>query len=129
MRSVIQHCRIRNLSLLTGGMALIGIGLYVLARVGHPIPCVFHLFTGLSCPGCGNTRAVLALLQLDFPGALSYNYLFPLELCYLIWVYLRCAVKYLKTGRFFYFPVRPAMDWFVLIVILSWWIIRNFLHI
>ena len=27
------------------------------------IPCLFHQFTGLSCPGCGTQRALFALLH------------------------------------------------------------------
>lgn len=30
---------------------------------GRGFPCLFHLFTGLYCPGCGGTRAVRALLN------------------------------------------------------------------
>ena len=28
-------------------------------------PCMFHALTGFSCPGCGSTRAVSALLRFD----------------------------------------------------------------
>lgn len=41
-------------------------------------PCLFHALTQLYCPGCGATRAVLALLQLDFIRAVRMNALFVL---------------------------------------------------
>ena len=37
------------------------------------IPCVFNLITGYYCPGCGATRAVLALLHGDVYQAFRYN--------------------------------------------------------
>lgn len=41
---------------------------------GNPfLPCLFNLFTGLYCPGCGATRALHALVHFDLPGALSMN--------------------------------------------------------
>lgn len=39
--------------------------------------CPFRALTGLPCPGCGMTRAFLALGRLDFAGAWAYN---PLSL-------------------------------------------------
>lgn len=36
------------------------------------IPCLFHLYTGLYCPGCGGTRAVKALIRGDL--LLSFRY-------------------------------------------------------
>ena len=35
--------------------------------------CEFLAATGFYCPGCGHTRSVLALLQLDILTALAYN--------------------------------------------------------
>ena len=55
-------------------LAAIG-AVYALAvsRMGFGIPCIFHLLTGLQCPGCGVTRMCLALLHLDLEAAYSYN--------------------------------------------------------
>lgn len=36
-------------------------------------PCLFHLWTGLPCPGCGTTRAVTSLLQLRLLDAIAWN--------------------------------------------------------
>lgn len=37
------------------------------------MPCLFHLMTGLYCPGCGGTRAVKYLLQGDWKNSLIYH--------------------------------------------------------
>lgn len=39
------------------------------------IPCMFKSIFGISCPGCGMTRAIKELLNLNFIGAFSYNIL------------------------------------------------------
>jgi hypothetical protein len=65
--------------------SLLGIGglLYIkvwLPATGIGVPCVFHEWTGLYCPGCGITRAALSLLALDVYQAFRYN---PLVFCLL----------------------------------------------
>lgn len=37
--------------------------------------CLFHRLTGLHCPGCGNTRALHALMHGDIAGAFANNLL------------------------------------------------------
>ncbi len=50
---------------------LVGIGL--LAAVYLRFGCPFRLVFGVSCPGCGMTRALRALLCLDFRCAWQYH--------------------------------------------------------
>ena len=124
--TALNRRKLHILLLCLGIFLLIGL-FYLLAinRIG--IPCLFRKVTGLMCPGCGNSRAAVALLQLDLPAALGYNLLFPLEFLYIAWVYCCCCRQYLKTGRFTYRPPFVAADITLLILLLIWWVVRNLL--
>ena len=66
----------RVVKLLKGGalICLAGSG-YALFCIltGWGLPCLFHQFTGLYCPGCGVSRMCLSLLRLDFAAAFHNN--------------------------------------------------------
>jgi hypothetical protein len=65
----------RQLAFLWGGAALAGAAAAPFAsafEAGAP-PCAFHALTGVPCPTCGGTRALLALARLDVPAALAWN--------------------------------------------------------
>ena len=98
---------------------------YGLARAGLAIPCLFYTLTGLLCPGCGNTRAALALLRLDFSAAFQFNPLFLVEFFYLAWILFHCGRAFLKGKPFSYKPPLPLLDMAILVAILAWWILRN----
>lgn len=38
-----------------------------------PTTCIFTLFTGHKCLGCGMTRACMRIIHFDIKGALLYN--------------------------------------------------------
>lgn len=77
---------------------------YGLCGVSCPIKYVF----GVSCPTCGVTRALVALLRGDFVGYLSYN---PMALFLLSDVWVAIHVKVFKKFR--------AIMWFYLVVTLT----------
>ncbi|MFX3631716.1 MAG: DUF2752 domain-containing protein [Candidatus Pristimantibacillus sp.] len=64
------------------------------------IPCVFHELTGFYCPGCGVTRVIQSLLQLDIEQAFRYNsllfVLLPLYAMY--FVATRKKLRLLSNG-------------------------------
>ena len=112
------------------GVPVVAVGIavfYILAQQGIGIPCLFRSITGLECPGCGNSRAALALLRLDIAAAFGYNPLFFVEFFYLAWVLFHCTRAYLNGKTFGYKPPFPLMDIILLILILAWWPIRNLL--
>jgi hypothetical protein len=52
-------------------------GIYLFFSLLH-IGCPLKFITGISCPGCGMTRAFYSLLQLDINKAMHYHPLFIL---------------------------------------------------
>lgn len=119
--------RHRNLLLGGIGAAVLVLIFWLLGRQGIGIPCLFYRVTGLLCPGCGNSRAALALLRLDIGAALEYNLLFPLEFFYLGWVILHCCANYLRGKSFSYRPPWIWLDAVTLAAVVLWWILRNLL--
>jgi hypothetical protein len=80
--------RARDLALLGGSLALLALSTILAVQadssvrfpgVGNlPTFCLFRLFTGRQCPGCGMTRAFVALGHLDVTAAWSYHRISPL---------------------------------------------------
>ena len=69
------------------GQLLLAAGLILLVAL---VQCPFRFLTGISCPGCGMTRALLALLRGDFAAAYYYHPLvFLLPPAGLLWLLRR----------------------------------------
>lgn len=78
------------------------------------IPCLFHLVTGIPCPGCGLSRAFVYALQLDFLAAVQMNFLF-LPLTLVGGAYFVCALLEVLRNQ-------PAIAWFNA-QLSRWWVI------
>lgn len=53
--------------------ALAGIVLFYVALEAVGVTCPIRFLTGVSCAGCGMSRAWLALLRLDFAAAFAFH--------------------------------------------------------
>ena len=60
--------------------ALAGIALFYVLIESLGVTCPIRFLTGISCAGCGMSRAWLSLLRLDLAGALYYHPLFWLPI-------------------------------------------------
>lgn len=95
-----QKRRLKKLLVLVGAALGIGFGYMLFAQLtGRGIPCVFHMITGLQCPGCGISRMFMALARGDILMAARYNLL---VLCLLPFGALLACLKarqYVRTGQ------------------------------
>jgi len=58
---------------LASGVAFFGFGVDLVQADVPGLPCVLRVLTGLACPGCGMTRAVLLAGQLQWGAAWQMN--------------------------------------------------------
>lgn len=63
-------------------VAAVGIAALLLHFLG--IGCPIKFISGISCPGCGMTRACLSALHFDFAEAFLFHPLFWVIPCYII---------------------------------------------
>lgn len=79
---------------------LAGIGLLYVALEAVGVTCPIRYLTGVSCAGCGMSRAWLALLRLDWAGALAYHplALLPIPLAALLLFQRRLPRRAVSIG-------------------------------
>lgn len=110
--------------------ALVALGGLLLSGV---VVCPSRALLGLPCPGCGMTRATLALFRGDVAGSFALHPLWPLILPLVGWMVVRPALvrmRWLAEDRFD--PVRrlPARGWAALgLLLLSVWALRLLGHL
>ena len=87
--------------------------------------CPFRLFTGLTCPGCGTTRALHELMHGHFVAAFMLNPLLLLALPFVIYAFLRYSAIAMRGSV----PPRNALPapyiYAIFFVIVGFWIFRN----
>ncbi len=76
-------------------LLLMFIAYYIINKTtGFYIPCIFHELTGLDCPGCGITRCLFNIINLNFKEAFLVN---PL-----VFIYLPFIIAYFLYKSYLY---------------------------
>ena len=92
---------------------------------GIYIECPIHKLTGLYCPGCGLTRMIRSIFQLDFYQAFRYNQLIFISLPFIIFLFINDLYSEFKGKKSLYKKI-PNYIWIILIVItILYGILRN----
>jgi len=109
--------------LLVAAGALLLLYFFVEPKNGILPKCFFHELTGLYCPGCGVQRSFHALLNGHILIAIDYNLLFILFLPLIIFFILAFSLgrKHPSTS----FIYKPIFSFTVVIVVVSFWVLRN----
>jgi hypothetical protein len=105
------------------GLALINMtGLACFEKITGAIPgfCPFHALTGIPCPGCGMTRAIVSLIGGNISEAFLYN---PFSF-FLVFMVLISMVpeKWMGIIRTPLARVMPAFYISVLSLVLTFWV-------
>ena len=89
----------------------VALGVYCVVMYLLHAGCPIQRLTGISCPGCGMTRAYVACLQLDFALAFHYHPLFWLPPIGVLWYVL----KYKMPRRVYEAGIVVAIFLFVIV--------------
>lgn len=115
---------------LIGGLALIAVSMRLLPQLAalNQRPCMFKTMTGLYCPGCGGTRAVVSLLQ----GRLVRSLLLHPFVFYVAvvggWFMISQTIQRLSGGKL---PIgmkyRELYLWIALALVVANFLVKNIL--
>ncbi|MCX6878688.1 MAG: DUF2752 domain-containing protein [Verrucomicrobia bacterium] len=112
------------------GTLMLGAGVYVLRQHGSEgwLPgCAWRKLTGLNCPGCGMTRATVAVLHGQLGTAFRCN---PLGMVLLppALVGLALELSGWVRGKPWSSRLRLGASggWIIAVTVIAFWILRNF---
>ncbi len=121
--------------LISVGAATVLIGLAVCLYRSDPshggsrfLPrCGLYTWTGLHCPGCGNTRATYALLHGDIGSAVEQNMLFVMASPFLLFGAARTWCSWIFPGKIQPLPIRWRRSYslFLVWVVIVFAVLRN----
>ena len=92
--------RLRKVIIIYIGLLLIFIAYYIInKKTGFYIPCIFHEITGLDCPGCGITRCLFYLINLNIIDAFKVNPLVFILLPFIIAYFIYQSYLYVYNKK------------------------------
>ena len=93
-------------------------------------PCLLYYFTGLYCPGCGGTRAFMALIQGQILKSIYYHPLVVYTVACLLWFFLKKIVQAISRDKLnIPMPEAKLLIGIAAGLVIVNWLLRNILHL
>ena len=93
-------------------------------------PCILHHFTGLYCPGCGGTRAFVALTHGQFLKSLYYHPLVLYTVVCLAWYLIKQVTIAISRGKInIPMPDPKILIGLAAVIVIVNCLVRNILYI
>jgi hypothetical protein len=129
-KNCLTRSRVADTLLAAAPLAILSLVLTVLLRFpptqyGFYPQCPIHQLLHLECPGCGATRAVVALLHGQFAAAMPLNALVTLLLPFAATHGVLCYYRFLKRKPLPRPEPKPAAIYAALAVAAVFTVIRN----
>lgn len=118
----------RLITIILNAMALVAMALiyaWFYRKTELGIPCVFNLVSGFKCPGCGVTRMLFSLIELDFKSAFLHNPMLLVLLPIFAMFAVKWAVSYILTGKTKAGKSETIIAVVMIIVVSAFGIVRN----
>jgi hypothetical protein len=108
-------------------IALGGLYLYFFepGKTGFFPACPFRMLTGLSCPGCGVTRALHQIVHGHFAAAFMLNPLFLISIPFILIAFLRYSIIVMGGGVPRKNALPPNYIYAIFFIVMTFWIFRN----
>ena len=102
-------------------ISTISLTIFILEHIGYR--CFYLELFNVYCPGCGTTRMIKSIIELDFYQAFRYNPLmFILSVLFLIYFIVN-SVRYFMNKKLIKIPLKVLIILLVLLLIYS--VLRN----
>lgn len=110
------------LLLIAGGVYLF---VFEPGRTGFFPVCLFRLVTGLTCPGCGTTRALHEIVHGHFQSAFMLNPLLLIAIPFLLFAFVRYNVMVMRGGTPRKNTLPAPYIYALFFIVVGFWVFRN----
>ncbi len=125
MNKTLKKLIIANIIVISFAIAFVIYAYAVAGKEGYV--CDFYSKTGLYCPGCGGSRAVMSLFKLDIISSVKYNIAVPFGVFIYIYYNVRGIVAAVKKDTEYFNKQKYMLCVAVAAVLILNCIIKNVL--